>query len=87
MVVVPDTQEANLTLDDLDLMCKLGSMLLSRSSSECISHSGSLQQAKDLAAQWLHPTAEPLSVLDNNTSKPLFFVLLMRTLVRLKRSC
>ena len=75
MLVVSNIQEADLTSDDLELMCKLGSLLLSRSSSECISHSASLQQAKDLAAQWLHPTAEPLSLLDDNTSKLLLIAI------------
>ena len=64
-------QDGELTPEDLLLMCKLGSLLTSRSINECISHEESLQRGHDLATQWLHPTAEPVELLDNRTSKPL----------------
>ena len=64
-------QDGELTPDDLLLMCKLGSLLTSRSINECISHKESLQRGHDLATQWLHPTAEPVELLENRTSKPL----------------
>ena len=67
----PFLQDGLLTPEDLSLMCKLGNLLLTRPTTQCISHADALQQAQELAVQWLHPTAQPISRLDNGTSERL----------------
>lgn len=62
-------QETPLTPDDLLLMCRLGNLLVSRPTTECISHAEALQEAQNLAVQWLHPTGSPVPSLDNHTSE------------------
>ena len=62
-------QETPLTPDDLLLMCRLGNLLVSRPTTECISHAEALQEAQNLAVQWLHPTGSPIPSLGKHTSE------------------
>ena len=54
------------------MLCKLGSLMVSRPTTVCISHAEALQQAHDLAIQWLHPTDASVEILDNSSSKSAF---------------
>ena len=58
--------------EDFSLLCKLGSRMVSRPTTVCISHAEALQQAHDLAMQWLHPTDEPMDVVEGTTSRSCF---------------
>lgn len=46
--------------------------MVSRPTTECVSHSEALEQARHLAMQWLHPSDTPVDVIDGRSSKPSF---------------
>ncbi|KAL3131125.1 hypothetical protein ABBQ38_000430 [Trebouxia sp. C0009 RCD-2024] len=56
-----------LTPEDFGLLCKLGSRMVSRPTTECVSHSEALEQARHLAMQWLHPSDTPVDVIDGRS--------------------
>lgn len=67
-------QNTPLTLYDIRLLCALGSHMVSRPTTVCISHAEALQQARDLAMQWLYPADAPLTIVQGSSSKsyPVF---------------
>ena len=48
--------------------------MVSRPTTVCITHAEALQQARDLAVQWLYPADEPMTIVQGRSSKsyPLF---------------
>ena len=66
---------------DFKNFCKLGSLMVSRPTDQCISHEEALQQAHHLAMQWLHPSDAPVDALSNLSSKLPTFLLKEHMLV------
>ena len=58
--------------EDFSLLCKLGSRMVSRPTTVCISHAEALQQAHDLAVHWLCPTDDPMDIVEGRTSRAHF---------------
>lgn len=45
--------------------------MVSRPTTVCISHAEALQQARDLAMQWLYPADEPMTIVQGRSSKSI----------------
>ena len=62
-------QDEPLSQDDLELVVKLGGLMLSRRTHEPVSHAEGLQEATALALQWLNPSEESIAALDGRNSE------------------
>lgn len=74
-------QSQPLTEDDLQLICKLGGLMLMRRTDEPISHEEALQEAVSLATQWLQHSDEPISSVDGASSTCLRLLIVPAVLV------
>lgn len=68
---MPSLQNNPLMPEDFSLLCKLGSRMVSRPTTVCVSHADALEQAHHLAMQWLHPTDAPVDIINGRSSKPV----------------
>lgn len=62
-------QSQPLSEDDLQLLCKLGGLMLMRRTDEPISHEEALQEAHGLALKWLQRSNEPVPSVEGASSK------------------